>query len=72
MPILNAHYDSASTSEAYDGLLTEPEKENQEPLDRELIERWRNVDERAAADIVERHSSALARFAMRLGQVDDV
>lgn len=52
--------------------MIEPEKEKQEPLDRELIERWRNGDQRAAAEIVGRHSSALARFAMRLGQKDEV
>lgn len=32
-----------------------------------LIARWRSGDERAATALVERHASALARFAARLG-----
>ncbi len=36
-------------------------------MDQELIERWRTGDERAATSIVERHASALARFALSLG-----
>lgn len=40
--------------------------------DRALIARWRNGDERAATLLVERHASALARFAVSLGERTDV
>jgi RNA polymerase sigma-70 factor (ECF subfamily) len=40
--------------------------------DLELITRWRAGDERAATALVERHASALARFASSLGVRDDV
>ncbi len=42
------------------------------PDDRLLIERWQAGDERAAAQLVERHAPALARFAVRLGMDEDV
>src|SRR5215211_88132 len=35
--------------------------------DAELIARWRAGDQRAAAELVERHASALARFAVSSG-----
>src|SRR5215471_21720167 len=40
--------------------------------DRELIARWRAGDERAATELVERHSSALARFAVASGERNEV
>lgn len=40
--------------------------------DRELIERWKNGDDRAATELVERHASALARFAVASGERSDV
>jgi RNA polymerase sigma-70 factor (ECF subfamily) len=52
--------------------MIEAEREEDASLDRTLIERWRDGDERAATAIVERHAPALARFASRLGVVDDV
>ena len=52
--------------------MIEAEREEEASLDRTLIERWRDGDERAATAIVERHAPALARFASRLGVVDDV
>jgi RNA polymerase sigma-70 factor (ECF subfamily) len=52
--------------------MIEAEREEEASLDRALIERWRDGDERAATAIVERHAPALARFASRLGVVDDV
>ena len=52
--------------------MIEAEREGEASLDRALIERWRDGDERAATAIVERHASALARYAVRLGVTDDV
>jgi RNA polymerase sigma-70 factor (ECF subfamily) len=45
---------------------------NENSTDLELIARWRTGDERAATRLVERHASALARFAVSLGQRTDV
>lgn len=44
-------------------------------IDQALIARWRNGDERAATELVERHASAIARFVRSLGereQVDEI
>jgi RNA polymerase sigma-70 factor (ECF subfamily) len=43
-----------------------------EHRDLELIARWKAGDERAATELVERHSSALARFAVASGERNDV
>lgn len=43
-----------------------------EPPDAELIARWKAGDQRAARDLVERHASALARFAVSCGMRDDI
>ena len=43
-----------------------------EQRDQELIERWKAGDERAATELVERHASALARFAVSSGERNDV
>ena len=40
--------------------------------DRELIDRWKRGDPTAATAIVSRHSDALARFAVNLGEREDV
>src|SRR5438445_7108230 len=40
--------------------------------DLELIARWKNGDDRAATELVERHSAALARFAVSSGERNDV
>ena len=45
---------------------------NENSTDLELIARWRAGDERAATSLVARHASALARFAVSLGQRSDV
>jgi RNA polymerase sigma-70 factor (ECF subfamily) len=52
--------------------MTEPDKQAEALLDRQLVERWLAGDERAASAIVERHASALARFALSLGVRDEV
>src|SRR5262245_3727777 len=43
-----------------------------EQRDLELIARWKRGDERAATELVERHASALARFAVSSGERNDV
>jgi RNA polymerase sigma-70 factor (ECF subfamily) len=43
-----------------------------EHRDLELIARWRAGDERAATELVERHSAALARFAVASGERNEV
>src|SRR5512141_3331273 len=40
--------------------------------DRELIERWRAGDSRAATSLVSRHANALARFAVSSGERDEI
>jgi RNA polymerase sigma-70 factor (ECF subfamily) len=40
--------------------------------DLELIARWKGGDQRAAAQLVERHADALARFAVSSGERNDV
>jgi RNA polymerase sigma-70 factor (ECF subfamily) len=40
--------------------------------DLELIARWKGGDQRAAAQLVERHASALARFAVSSGERNEV
>jgi RNA polymerase sigma-70 factor, ECF subfamily len=40
--------------------------------DLELIARWKGGDERAATELVERHASALARFAVSSGERNEV
>jgi RNA polymerase sigma-70 factor (ECF subfamily) len=40
--------------------------------DTELIARWKAGDERAASELVERHASALARFAVSSGERNEV
>ncbi len=52
--------------------MIEAEREDDASLDRTLIQRWRDGDERAATAIVQRHAQALARFAVRLGVTDEV
>jgi len=41
-------------------------------VDARLLERFRAGDERAATELVERHAQALARFAVSLGERDEV
>src|SRR6476659_10983950 len=43
-----------------------------EQRDQELIARWQAGDERAATELVERHASALARFAVSSGERSEV
>jgi RNA polymerase sigma-70 factor, ECF subfamily len=41
-------------------------------LDLALIERWKGGDQRAAAEIVQRHAQALARFAASAGEREEI
>ena len=43
-----------------------------EVTDAELIQRWKGGDQRAATALVERHSPALARFAVSQGAREDI
>jgi RNA polymerase sigma-70 factor, ECF subfamily len=43
-----------------------------EHRDLDLIARWKSGDETAATELVDRHSSALARFAVASGERNDV
>ena len=54
--------------------MTDPVRERggDDPSDQELITRWKAGDERAATALVERHASALARFAVSCGERTDV
>src|SRR3954469_3817555 len=40
--------------------------------DRQLIERWKTGDSRAATELVGRHSEALARFAVSSGERSEI
>ena len=44
----------------------------EESSDAELIQRWKRGDERAAAQLVTRHSAALARFAASVGADSEI
>jgi RNA polymerase sigma-70 factor, ECF subfamily len=43
-----------------------------EDTDRELIERWKAGDSRAATELVSRHADALARFAVSAGERSEI
>ena len=51
--------------------MTDPGRSG-EPLDADLIARWKAGDQRAASTLVERHAGALARFAASCGAREDV
>jgi RNA polymerase sigma-70 factor (ECF subfamily) len=52
--------------------MSEAPSDGRDGTDTALIERWRRGDERAASAIVDRHAQALARYAVSLGERDDV
>src|SRR4051812_26945334 len=52
--------------------MTDPHHSGEDPRDAELIARWKSGDQRAATHLVERHASALARFAVSCGAREDV
>lgn len=51
--------------------MTDVARAGEDASDLALIERWRAGDERAATALVERHATALARYAASLGVWDD-
>jgi RNA polymerase sigma-70 factor, ECF subfamily len=52
--------------------MTEAHQEPESDADARLLEQYRAGDERAATELVERHAQALARFAVSLGERDEV
>jgi len=52
--------------------MTNASRSGDDRRDLELIARWKTGDERAATELVERHASALARFALSSGERSDV
>jgi RNA polymerase sigma-70 factor (ECF subfamily) len=52
--------------------MTDAPRGRDDQRDFELIARWKGGDERAATELVERHASALARFAISLGERSEV
>lgn len=55
--------------------MTDPGRSGDDPRDAELIAQWKAGDQRAATELVERHASALARFAAScgaLGEIDEL
>jgi RNA polymerase sigma-70 factor (ECF subfamily) len=52
--------------------MTDPGRTGGDPRDSELIAAWKAGNQRAATELVERHASALARFAVSCGVRDDV
>jgi RNA polymerase sigma-70 factor (ECF subfamily) len=52
--------------------MTDPGQRGDDASDAELIARWKAGDQRAATELVHRHASALARFAVSAGARVDV
>jgi RNA polymerase sigma-70 factor (ECF subfamily) len=52
--------------------MTEAGRSGDDPRDAELIAQWKAGNQRAATELVERHASALARFAVSCGARDDI
>ncbi|HEX7952989.1 MAG TPA: RNA polymerase sigma factor [Burkholderiales bacterium] len=52
--------------------MTDPDRSGGDPRDAELIAAWKAGDQRAATELVERHASALARFAASCGAREDI
>ena len=52
--------------------MTDPGQSADEQTDAQLIARWKAGDQAAATALVERHSPALARFAVSVGARDEV
>lgn len=52
--------------------MTDPDRLGGDPRDLTLIAAWKAGDQRAATELVERHASALARFAVSCGAREEV
>jgi RNA polymerase sigma-70 factor (ECF subfamily) len=52
--------------------MTDPDRSGGDRKDLELIAAWKAGNQRAATELVERHASALARFAASCGARDDI
>ena len=52
--------------------MTDAGRSGDDPRDADLIAEWKAGNQRAAAELVQRHASALARFAASCGARDDI
>jgi RNA polymerase sigma-70 factor, ECF subfamily len=52
--------------------MSDPARSTDDGRDLELIARWKSGDQRAATELVDRHATALARFAVAFGERQDV
>ena len=52
--------------------MTDPDRSGGDPKDLELIAAWKAGEQGAATELVQRHASALARFAASCGARDEV
>ena len=52
--------------------MTDPHRSGGDARDKELIAAWKAGDQRGATELVERHASALARFAASCGARDEI
>ena len=52
--------------------MTDPDRSGGDPRDIALIAAWKAGDQRAATELVQRHASALARFAASCGARDEI
>ena len=52
--------------------MTDPGRSGGDPRDAVLIAQWKAGDQRAASELVERHASALARFAASCGAREEI
>jgi len=52
--------------------MTDPGRSGDDPRDAELIAQWKAGNQRSASELVQRHASALARFAVTCGEREDI
>lgn len=52
--------------------MTDRGRSGDDPRDADLIAQWKSGDQQAASQLVERHASALARFAVSCGAREDI
>jgi RNA polymerase sigma-70 factor, ECF subfamily len=52
--------------------MSEAARQPDDRIDQALIARWKSGDERAASELVRRHSASLARFAASVGERDEI
>lgn len=52
--------------------MTDPGRSGDDPRDADLIAQWQAGNQRAAAELVQRHAQALARFAVSCGAREEI